>query len=502
MPFCLFVVLIPAKNFKFFAQDGATKKHSIERIEIDTVAQIHEALSDLNLDLHVDEKEDENIIKLTFIADRDTEAETVIARLEHLGIGQDYGSISMVNLDVHLNSKLSSSIPPSLSINKLKGRETSFKQSVKSRLVVQQLLNGVHDACNLSFDFIMLAFLASIIACCGLVTDSPAVIVASMLVSPIMGPISAIAFGTVLKDWKLVKKAILVELVGLCIILFVGITCGLVFSPFQASLGLPTNEMVTRGGNKWVSLMLGAAIALPSGIGVGLSILNNNTPALVGVAISASLLPPVANTGLLYSHSAFGEDLGGMWVDTYRINDIAYTSFLISIMNIVCIVFGAVLMLKIKEVAPLANKNALFATYIPEVRRQNQVRATEREDSSQAIIDELVRKSMAVQDHQVAPLGSILPAQQTSSVRAEDKIHRSSLLQLLDVRDRDMVQNEGILRHNVRKSMHTIHKRNTKFHSISRSMMKDEYASHPMYYDTNEQGSSCEINPDPILCLG
>jgi uncharacterized membrane protein len=44
------------------------------------------------------------------------------------------------------------------------------------------------------------------------------------------------------------------------------------------------------------SLWVGVCIALPSGAGVALSVLGGNTGSLVGVAISASLLPPAVNS--------------------------------------------------------------------------------------------------------------------------------------------------------------------------------------------------------------
>ena len=43
------------------------------------------------------------------------------------------------------------------------------------------------------------------------------------------------------------------------------------------------------------SLWVGALIAAPSGAGVALSLLGGNAAGLVGVAISASLLPPAVN---------------------------------------------------------------------------------------------------------------------------------------------------------------------------------------------------------------
>ena len=49
-------------------------------------------------------------------------------------------------------------------------------------------------------------------------------------------------------------------------------------------------EMLSRGHHR--SLLVGVLIAIPSGAGVALSVLGGNSASLVGVAISASLLPP------------------------------------------------------------------------------------------------------------------------------------------------------------------------------------------------------------------
>ena len=47
----------------------------------------------------------------------------------------------------------------------------------------------IHAQADLSFDFLSLLAIASILAGIGLITNSTVVIVASMLVSPIMGPV-------------------------------------------------------------------------------------------------------------------------------------------------------------------------------------------------------------------------------------------------------------------------------------------------------------------------
>lgn len=106
-------------------------------------------------------------------------------------------------------------------------------------------------------------------------------------------------FGAVIQDWNLVKLGVISELVGLTLCLCVGFFFGVcvAWHPFDgpwASVQIwPTNEMVGRGQLR--GIIVGVFIAIPSGAGVALSILGGNAGSLVGVAISASLLPPAVN---------------------------------------------------------------------------------------------------------------------------------------------------------------------------------------------------------------
>lgn len=67
---------------------------------------------------------------------------------------------------------------------------------------------------------------------------------------------------------------------------------------FSRGEGL-TNEMLSRC--EIHSLVVGIFIAIPSGAAVAISILGENIGSLVGVAISASLLPPAVNSGVLWA---------------------------------------------------------------------------------------------------------------------------------------------------------------------------------------------------------
>ena len=111
----------------------------------------------------------------------------------------------------------------------------------------------------------------------------------------------------------------------------------------------PTNEMLSRG--EPLGLVTGICIAIPSGMGVALSILGNNTASLVGVAISASLLPPAVNSGITWAHAILVRAGAVSYANTADFNfaQIGGISFLLTVVNIVCIWIAGMAMFAIKE---------------------------------------------------------------------------------------------------------------------------------------------------------
>uniref|UniRef100_A0A182LUI5 Uncharacterized protein n=1 Tax=Anopheles culicifacies TaxID=139723 RepID=A0A182LUI5_9DIPT len=130
-----------------------------------------------------------------------------------------------------------------------------------------------------------------------------------------------------------------------------------------------THEMLARCETH--SLLVGIAIALPSGAAVAIAILGENIGSLVGVAISASLLPPAVNAGVLWALSClyflFGseESRYGTLIKTqiYSENQglelftLGCMSMSLTLLNIFCIYLAGVVFLIIKEVAPVVPKD-------------------------------------------------------------------------------------------------------------------------------------------------
>lgn len=137
-----------------------------------------------------------------------------------------------------------------------------------------------------------------------------------------------------------------------------------------ASEDWPTNEMRIRG--EPIGLVTGIAIALPSGMGVCLSILGGNTSSLVGVAISASLLPPAVNAGICLIYALLLQ-LGAVEdADAGRFAIIGAISFALTVVNILCIWFAGLIMFQIKQVAPAEQKNAFWSRDLQVARELNQ----------------------------------------------------------------------------------------------------------------------------------
>ncbi|PSN29722.1 hypothetical protein C0J52_24856 [Blattella germanica] len=249
-----------------------------------------------------------------------------------------------------------------------------FVMSVRARLTVAQVVEGVKANANLTFDFLFLLTISSFVAAIGLVENSTVILVASMLISPLMGPIMAGTFGTVIEDKYLQKIGVLNEIFGLLVCILVGFVFGLaagLANEHWGNAGWPTEEMANRGLVR--SLWVGVLVALASGAAVAVAVLVNNTASLVGVAISASLMPPAVNAGLLWALSFMdwlrpgrmqleNEDFDPNDPPTYtpvysdtpaiELAVLGAVSLGLTFVNIVCIFISGILVLKIKEVAP------------------------------------------------------------------------------------------------------------------------------------------------------
>ncbi|KAH8306844.1 hypothetical protein KR018_006083 [Drosophila ironensis] len=251
----------------------------------------------------------------------------------------------------------------------------TFMDSVRCRLNVNQVVRQVRRDATFTFDFVVLLVAAALLSCVGLVENSFLFLSSSMLISPLMGPIIAAIFGSVIGDRELRWLGLKNELLGIGVsvgigFLFGGIVCG--FGHFFTIASGLTDEIVSRCDTH--SLAIGVCTALASGAAGAIAVLGGNTGSLVGVAISASLLPPAVNAGLLWAlaigsqllppdHELLGSLSKHRTYSTALPLELfvcAAVSMALTLLNVVCVWLMGVVVLRIKEVAPAVQRYQQF----------------------------------------------------------------------------------------------------------------------------------------------
>lgn len=357
--------------------------------------------------------------------------EIALICLQQHGIGNnEYTSVSVIPSSIQLKGDHVLEEPSQdaleekqfnerpIDLSKLENRIANFYKSVKSRLLVAQVVDQIKAGGEFNFDFVMLLFLAGCIAFMGLVENSTVTLVASMLVSPLMGPILSGIFGTAIRNNALRRQGIKNELWALTICVVLGFSFGIIFTCWvqYGSYGIPqwpTPEMQARGQLR--TLIGGALIATPSGAGVAMSILGGNSGSLVGVAISASLLPPAVNCGFLWSVSFVSALTGNNnFLIGYRLeSDLAMAnsslpiyypaysenmavetailgivSFLLTVVNIICIIFTGIGILKLKEVTPDKIPQSFATFWKEDIKAHREFNDNTKENPNEGLLQE------------------------------------------------------------------------------------------------------------------
>lgn len=164
-------------------------------------------------------------------------------------------------------------------------RSFALKKGTDVDGTVESIRNGV----SLRGTNLWLLLASSALASIGLDTNSAAVIIGAMLVSPLMSPILAVGLSVATWDRQLLGAALrsLAVAVGLSLIVSAGYF-------WISPLGLVTDELAART----VPTLLDVGIALFGGTAgiVAMSRIEKTT-AIPGVAIATALMPPLCTAG-------------------------------------------------------------------------------------------------------------------------------------------------------------------------------------------------------------
>ncbi len=225
-----------------------------------------------------------NSTKIELIVERD-QTSIVLEELKGIGVGIVFGSINLVPVDLSISTLISKF--------KLKGRSIS----------VDEMIANTQGLGVLSLTFVVLSILAGLLASFGLVYDNVIIVIASMIIAPLLGPIALSVIGTMLPNNLYTKKAIAAELAGLLICISIGLIIGFI-TPIDVNKLPQQIVMRTLPGVQDI------VFAIVSGFAAGIFIIRGESTNIVGVAVAASLAPPAANIGVLLSQAQWMLALG------------------------------------------------------------------------------------------------------------------------------------------------------------------------------------------------
>ncbi len=162
--------------------------------------------------------------------------------------------------------------------------------TISTQLIPQsQAEQDIREGVSFRGTNIIILVLAILIASLGLNTNSTAVIIGAMLISPLMGPIIGIGLGVGICDFALIKRA-LRNLLMAAVFSIVASTLYFLISPVSEG----HSELLARTSPTIYDVLIGFVGGFAGILAIGSTSKGNVIP---GVAIATALMPPLCTAG-------------------------------------------------------------------------------------------------------------------------------------------------------------------------------------------------------------
>ncbi|MDH4330488.1 MAG: TIGR00341 family protein [Candidatus Moranbacteria bacterium] len=149
-------------------------------------------------------------------------------------------------------------------------------------------------------DFFLLVILSILMATFGLLTNSAAVIIGSMLIAPILYPILSLSLGIVIADFRLISRSFYTLVKSIVFGVSASALTTIFFKP--KFFNLETEEarlLFSEILSRTEPTIIYGAIAVVAGLAASFALIKPHlSETLPGTAISVALIPPLAVTGI------------------------------------------------------------------------------------------------------------------------------------------------------------------------------------------------------------
>jgi len=190
-------------------------------------------------------------------------------------------------------------------IGSLESAVTPHSEALQSRfasgfdpLTQPELQSKARDMSQDPTSFLAMIFLSAVIAAAGLLIGSPAIVVGSMVIAPIVGPVLTATVAGAVGDRQMLLDSIWLQAIGL-VVAVAGAALFAATAVF-AGFSLQTIDITSLDlvGVRLSPTLLSLAVGLAAGAAGTFGLTTKGPTSLIGVMIAAALIPTAATTGL------------------------------------------------------------------------------------------------------------------------------------------------------------------------------------------------------------
>ena len=278
-----------------------------------------------------------------------------LERLRKNGIGSTVGRVILTTVEYvkpGLDEPLVKAVDENGKVIKgkaKKGALTGFAHFQRARQTTEEIYNTISNQAAMNINTWMNLVGACILAGSGLVTNVTVFIVGAMLISPIMGPILGMTLGYRVMDWPLFKTGFINECKMAFAAYFIGCAFGFLLGDVGNTYKWPNSAMMPEG--QAFNLVISIVVSAAAGMVLGVSLTTPGGNSLVGTAISAGLLPPLVNAGMLMAYSTIYSDRVGD-AGQYNFYEMGMYAIFFYITHVVTIVITANVIFWLKDIDP------------------------------------------------------------------------------------------------------------------------------------------------------
>lgn len=203
-----------------------------------------------------------------------------------------------------MTTKHSDTSPFSEAVKTLRGLISAYLDRKTVDIDHTLVLNSLHEQVVISGSYVSSIVLANLVALMGLLTNSVAVVIGAMLISPLMGPIFSLGMAFCMADLRLARRAVR-TIVGSILLTVIVAALFTVISPLKGV----TQEILARTRPNVYDLLI-AVFAGTAGA-LALCTRKNYLFTTTGVAVATAVIPPLSVVGYGIGTLQFRLAVGG-----------------------------------------------------------------------------------------------------------------------------------------------------------------------------------------------